>query len=465
MDEEENSREEVSWSDLPEDVMCRVLARLPVRKLVQVRTVCKQWNSIITSSCFEELWTEQTSSSSSSQEAAAYFPLLLCPGGGGVGGGGTHYHEFCLAYDHTANQWQRMPSLSFLPPGVRIPMTGAGGLLCFRRDTSLFLCNPLTKAIQELPVIARNWIHYASVHLIVDKRAKAFKVIVAGKLRHNSSSSSSSSLTDAFGSIAIFESSSCSCSSSSSSSSASAAGGGWRSIDSLPPKVFSYGRTAAMCKGFIYCEAICCNGKVGVAAYDVERERWNDVIHQVPPDDNADYELSDVVECGGWIWMVVGRGYGGIITRIYILKLLLLGVTATTPPPLPHPLSQQAAAGVLTLLPADANSFSNNQEEEEIAQQDCCWRRVTDLPNELLDKLRDVWFGEDESSLAIVAHGSRICIAAGKSLMLVYNIIHDSWSILPPFSPWHWKAIDTYGGAEPTSFPVELSFSCPLQTN
>jgi hypothetical protein len=162
--------------------------------------------------------------------------------------------------------------------------------------------------------------------------------------------------------------------------------------------------------------------------------------------------------------MVVGRGYGGIITRIYILKLLLLGVTVTTPPPLP-PLSQQAAAGVLTLLPADANSFSNNQEEEEIAQQDCCWRRVTDLPNELLDKLRDVWFGEDESSLAIVAHGSRICIAAGKSLMLVYNIIHDSWSVLPPFSPWHWKAIDTYGGAEPTSFPVELSFSCPLQTN
>jgi hypothetical protein len=108
-------------------------------------------------------------------------------------------------------------------------------------------------------------------------------VIVAKKLHHNY-------FTNTFGDIAIFES----------------LVGTWTSVVNLPFKVFSYGRITTMCKGVIYCEAICYNDKLGVIAYNVQKGAWDDAIHEVPHDNYGDYQVNDIVQCKGYIWIVVG---------------------------------------------------------------------------------------------------------------------------------------------------------------
>jgi hypothetical protein len=38
------------WQNLPEDILFKILARLPIRVLVSLKSVCKQWNSLLSSS-------------------------------------------------------------------------------------------------------------------------------------------------------------------------------------------------------------------------------------------------------------------------------------------------------------------------------------------------------------------------------------------------------------------------------
>lgn len=76
--------------------------------------------------------------------------------------------------------------------------------------------------------------------------------------------------------------------------------------------------------------------------------------------------------------------------------------------------------------------------------------------------MRDVWFGEDESSqFEFVTHGNQICIVVSKSLILMYTIIHDLWNTLPSFTPQHHKDIEIYE-VEVSSFPIEFRFTSPL---
>jgi len=130
----------------------------------------------------------------------------------------------------------------------------------------------------ELPLIVHKWLPYALVHFIVNNWTKSIKVIVARKLNHNY-------FTNTFGDIAIFES----------------LVGTWTSVVNLHFKVFSYGRITTMCKGVIYCEAICYNDKLGVIAYNVQKGAWDDAIHEVPHDNYGDYQVNDIVQCKGYI--------------------------------------------------------------------------------------------------------------------------------------------------------------------
>lgn len=237
-------------------------------------------------------------------------------------------------------------------------------------------------------------------------------MIVARRLHHNY-------LTNTFGDITIFES----------------LVGTLTSVVSLPFKVFYYGHTTTMCKCVIYCEAICYNGKLGVIAYNVQKGAWDDAIHEVPHDNYGNYQLSDIVQCKGYIWIVDGWGYGRLVTCIYVLKLEL-GIATTTSI---HTTSK-------LVLEKMSNSIDNQVEGIIEPQYGQCWKRVTNLPNDFLDKLKDVWYGEDESSqLVFVTHGGQICIVASKSLILMYNIIHDLWNTSPSFTPWHHKDIKTHG--------------------
>lgn len=418
-DDLETEDDRNSWSDLPEDLMSRVLARLPIPRLLQVRAVCRQWKCLTLSAGFRELCEELAV-----QEP--YYPLILFRGNQGMEGANVLDQNrseqdmdtgfrCTVGYDHTVKKWQKLPPLDFLPRKARIPLAASGGLFCFRGDASLYMCNPVTRTWKELPLLAHKWPPYVSVHILVDEVLKCYKVIVAGKIRHNF-------LTEGFRSNAIYDSET----------------SAWRVVDAQPPKVFSYGRTAAMCRGVIYCEAICYSGMLGVIGYDITREIWLDALHEISSDDLGDYQLSEVIECGGSIYMVVARGYGGVVTMVYVLKL-------------------EKSKG------SQQQSEVQRKEDEsvyEVSNKDSkdAWRKVTDLPTEFLECLREVWFGVDNSDVVCVAHGTKICIAAGMSLLLVYNVVTDSWSNVPSLSEVLGQA-ENWPNAELAHFPVELTLS------
>lgn len=228
-------------------------------------------------------------------------------------------------------------------------------------------------------------------------------MIIVGKIRHNF-------VSDSFRSIAIYESTT----------------KAWRVVDAQhPSKVFSYGPTAAVCGRFVYCEAICNCGQLGVMAYDIEAEAWQRVLYEIPPDDRGDYQLTQVVECGGSIYTVIARGFGGVPTGVYILKL-------------EHPQAENPSESK-----AQQHPTSN------------AWKEVTILGDELMEDLRNQWYGDDDADIVCVAHGTRICISAGVNLVLVYHVQTGLWSKVPTCSSQLFE-LGVNFSAEPIHFPIQL---------
>ncbi|KAG0579248.1 hypothetical protein KC19_4G085200 [Ceratodon purpureus] len=401
-----------SWSRLPEDVVIRVLARLSVPQMFRARTVCKQWNSLTSTPEFVNMC-------GNGQYCEPYFPVVIsrrfymgdlgiCILGNDEQGGNDLFRVF-FGYDHSTGTWQRLPPLDFLPREARVPVAAAGGIICFRGTSSLFLCNPVAKTWVELPAITYKWPPSVSVHILVDQPSGSYKVIIVGKIRHNF-------VSDSFRSIAIYESTT----------------KAWRVVDAQhPSKVFLYGPTAAICGGSVYCEAICHCGQLGVMAYDIQAEAWQKVLHEIPPDERGDYQLTQVVECGGSIYMVLARGFGGIVTGVYILKL---EAPSSDTPHVEHDSSE--------------HSRTTQQPPSKV------WKEVTNLCEELLEDLRNQWFGDDDADIVCVGHGTRICISAGVNLILVYDVKTGLWSKVPTCSQLFDLGVNF--SAEPIHFPIEL---------
>lgn len=413
---DQNSNEACDIAKLPEEIVIRMLARLPVAQLFRARAVCKQWNILTSTPEFLEVSREML------VPQHAYFPVIVSrpqyytPGverntesrSEGNRNRNTFLNVF-FGYNHSLKKWQRLPPLDFLPQEARVPVASSKGLVCFRGDASLFLCNPVARTWRELPMITYKWPPAVSAHIVVDCSTDSYKVIIAGKIRHNF-------VTDMVRSVAVYELKT----------------NAWRVVDAQRPlNVFSYGPTAAVCGNLLYCEAISSRGELGVMVYDIENEVWDNNLHEISRDDRGDYQLTQVVECGGSIYMVLGRGFGGIVTLVYILKL-----------------ESETVEGIR----------SRGDENVRGGKMEKVWRQVTRLTDNFLEDLRDVWFGEDDAAVACVGHGSQICIVAGTSLLLVYDVNLDGWSKGPSLSEAFGPS-ENWDNAEPIQFPIELQLT------
>jgi len=152
----------------PVDVLELVIALLPVADLCRLKTVCKEWNEIITTRAFQE---------NGELKFNKLELLAICDVDGGPG---------FKAYDAEAENWHSF-DLSFLPvdadDGFRV-LDFAGGLACVvkmddmkrifpslsmcnpltRRDMerALYICNPLTKRWTQLPSPSTSSYHFKS---------------------------------------------------------------------------------------------------------------------------------------------------------------------------------------------------------------------------------------------------------------------------------------------------------------
>lgn len=145
-----------------------VLAWLPLSSLFRMRCVCKKWYNIIRSQGFLDAYSHVP------LHPASFLHLIRVNG-------------VLLAAFHnpTINHWQRL-SLDLIPINTYIH-GGSGGLVCCQRvqkgSLVLSVCNPLTKAWQDLPSMPHKHASTCFLKMVANIKENSYKVIRVGQLQ------------------------------------------------------------------------------------------------------------------------------------------------------------------------------------------------------------------------------------------------------------------------------------------
>ncbi|XP_057818710.1 protein UNUSUAL FLORAL ORGANS [Cryptomeria japonica] len=157
--------EDAIWRRLPEKLIERVVAMLPVVSFMRLRAVCKHWYGLMFSDSFLEVCREV-------RQGRPCFLLFKM---------GVWTQGFLYDPSSQERSWLRM-SLPFIPPGFTVAAS-SGGLLCCVPDQpgckTIFLCNPLTQSFSLLPSTLKERF-VPSVGLLVDGHTQSYKLVVAG---------------------------------------------------------------------------------------------------------------------------------------------------------------------------------------------------------------------------------------------------------------------------------------------
>lgn len=191
------------WEKLPTDMLYQILSKLPLRALMRLRCVSKQWKFIISAN-------RETLTLSKSPLMAE--PMLA------LGYEGSESLEW-TTYSFESKRWATMPSFPEIvqnaaSSGEKVEYFSSGGLLFFLlssysnyTETKCLVYNPLTKASRDLPQFAGDWLCGAFAHPVADTKADTYTFMM-GDQEHWARCSSSSafwhegSITDAVGCLA-----------------------------------------------------------------------------------------------------------------------------------------------------------------------------------------------------------------------------------------------------------------------
>ncbi|KAK2453556.1 hypothetical protein QL285_001232 [Trifolium repens] len=127
------------WEKFPEDLFKDVLARLPFASVIRFRTVCHQWNNLITSQSFSHYCAQVS-------QANPWFYLIF---GDSKYNATFQKNNTKATYDSSTKRWYYSNTFE-IPP---LPVSSAGGLVCSIDyfNQKLYVCNPLTKSVKKLP--------------------------------------------------------------------------------------------------------------------------------------------------------------------------------------------------------------------------------------------------------------------------------------------------------------------------
>ncbi|KAG0622996.1 hypothetical protein M758_3G140500 [Ceratodon purpureus] len=176
------------WASLPEDVLDRVIARLPLQSLVRMQSVCKKWKIKVRSASFIRFCE--------SENECPRTEWFLTFGQQKLG-------TVCFAYDVHLSKWHSIP-LGYLPYDLnnRSPLAAADGLICLgagwnansrgAMPTKLVICNPVSRFWRDVPLPpqldpALSILSVAG--LAVDRVLGTYKLIVVGEVRREGPSS------------------------------------------------------------------------------------------------------------------------------------------------------------------------------------------------------------------------------------------------------------------------------------
>ncbi|KAI5069883.1 hypothetical protein GOP47_0016184 [Adiantum capillus-veneris] len=150
------------WSSLPEDIIEKVLAWLPLTSVLRFRAVCRRWNSVLLSGRF------LSSHSKSSPRRQPCF--LLCTIG-----------QFACTYDPSLGKWLTL--LKPTSPGASV-IASTGSLLCLGNQVTecrvLSVYNPITRSLRHLPEMSKlRLIH--KITMLEDRCNNSYTIVVAGE--------------------------------------------------------------------------------------------------------------------------------------------------------------------------------------------------------------------------------------------------------------------------------------------
>ncbi|XP_068664737.1 F-box/kelch-repeat protein At3g61590-like isoform X1 [Aristolochia californica] len=162
---DETNKEQLVSIDLilPDDLLERILAYLPVASIFRAGSVCKRWNELVNARNF--LWN----SSNDLSQRPWYFMFTSSDDPGGY------------AYDPILRKWY-----SFELPCIKAPnwiIASSCGLVCFMDNSSrsqLYVCNPITKEwkrLEDLPGL--KFSDYSALAISVDRKSWVYSIAVA----------------------------------------------------------------------------------------------------------------------------------------------------------------------------------------------------------------------------------------------------------------------------------------------
>lgn len=155
-------REDV-WDVLPDDILERVVARLPLRSLVRMQAVSKKWKTKLQSARFIRQCELE-------RERVVPTEWFL-----------TFTATACFAYESRLSRWHSLP-LGFLPCDItpRSPLAAADGLICLSSPTKVIICNPVSRFWRDVPLPPHLGL-VSVAGLVVDRVAGAYKLVVVGE--------------------------------------------------------------------------------------------------------------------------------------------------------------------------------------------------------------------------------------------------------------------------------------------
>ncbi|KAL6969252.1 hypothetical protein U1Q18_028976 [Sarracenia purpurea var. burkii] len=263
----ENMEQQI-WKDFPEDLFEAVIARLPIATFFRFRTVCRKWNSLLTSHSFSQKCSQIP-------QSQPWFFTMTCD-------------NFTIRsmYDPSLEKWHHSLLPNLPPESVFLPVASAGGLVCLL-DIShrrICVCNPLTQSFKELPATLVGVSSRVTFGMTLN--GEGYKVLW---LRYD-------------GEYEVYDS----------------IKNSWTGPGIVPPSVelplsLNYRSQAVSIGGTLY---FMCFHPDAVLSYDTLTEVWNHFLIPDPP------HLHDraLAECGGRI-MLVGLLTKNAATCVYVWEL------------------------------------------------------------------------------------------------------------------------------------------------
>ncbi|KAJ3673201.1 hypothetical protein LUZ60_006575 [Juncus effusus] len=156
--------------DLHEDLLERVLARLPPASFFRLRSICRRFNSLSSSPTFHIACSQ----------IAYREPWFLMVD--------QELGAADVIFDISEGSWRSLNPRSSLKKEV-IPVASSGGLVCYKTETGdLIVSNPLTGVYRELPSVTQvektETLHAISMHCTKEYPCVYKIILVFGELSH-----------------------------------------------------------------------------------------------------------------------------------------------------------------------------------------------------------------------------------------------------------------------------------------